>query len=69
MCFLPLCLLDLLEFEACNLRSGEWKRDAGFIGLVVKVPDVDGIGLRDEYDTRSTGRETSACVVGAESIR
>jgi hypothetical protein len=58
----------LLEFEVGDGLRGQVHLDGGLVGLIVEVPDVDAVVLRDEDDAGSGGGECTASVLGSAGV-
>ena len=63
-----LALVLLLELEVGDSLRSQVHLDGGLVGLVVEVPDVDAVVLRDEDDTRSGRGESAAGVLRATGV-
>ena len=63
-----MALILLLELEVGDSLRSQVHLDGGLVGLVVEVPDVDAVVLRDEDDTRSGRRESATSVLRATSV-
>lgn len=63
-----LALILLLELEVGDSLRSQVHLDGGLVGLIIEVPDVDAVVLRDEDDTWSGGRESATSVLRASSV-
>ena len=57
----------VLELEVGNGAGREVEGQTWLVRLIKEVPNVDTVGLRNEYDTGTSWRESSTSVVGAVS--
>ena len=60
-------LVTLLELEVSNCLRGKVHLNRRFVGLIIKVPNVDSIVLSDEDHTWASGRESTAGILGITS--
>ena len=57
-----------LELEVSDGLGGQVHLDGGFVGLIVEVPDIDSVVLRDEDHTGAGRRESAAGVLRSTSV-
>ena len=61
-------MLEVLEFEEGDCGCCEIEGQAWLVGLIYEVPNVDAIGLSDKDNSRASGGEGTASVVGSEGV-